>query len=78
MIKVSIDKQVEEMEYLVKNHESYLRVCRRMVEENQRPVEVMEDVERRLPYVKAILSTLKWLQENRDAVITAKMTGNKS
>ena len=78
MTKISIDKQVEEMEYLVRNHESYLRVCRRMVDEGERPIEVMADVERRLPYVKAILETLKWLQKNRDAVVSAKMTGNHS
>jgi hypothetical protein len=49
-----------------------------MVEEGKRPIEVMEDVERRLPCVKAILETLRWLQKNREAVVTAKMTGKKS
>jgi hypothetical protein len=77
MKKFTIDEQVQEMEALVRNHESYLNVCRTMVEEGKRPIEVMEDVERRLPCVKAILETLKWLQKNRDAVVTAKMTGKK-
>ena len=53
-------------------------LMRRMVDEGERPIEVMADVERRLPYVKAILETLKWLQKNRDAVVSAKMTGNQS
>lgn len=65
------------MEEVVSNHRSYLKMVRRYVLEGQRPEEVLADVEKRLPYVESVLATLKWIKENREAIIKAKRTLDK-
>jgi hypothetical protein len=75
--KISIAEQVYAMEETVTNHRSYINLVRRLVAEKERPKEILEDTERRLPYMEAALKTLKWVQENREAIINAKMALDK-
>lgn len=75
--KIGIDEQIRAMEEVVSNHRSYLKMVRRYVLEGERPEEVLADVEKRLPYVEAVLATLKWIKENRAAIIAAKRTLDK-
>jgi hypothetical protein len=75
--KITIEEQVYAMQDTVNNHRSYINLVRRLVAEGDRPKEILEDTERRLPYMEAALKTLKWVQDNREAIINAKMALDK-
>lgn len=75
--KISIAEQVYAVEETVNSHRSYINLVRRLVAEGDRPKEILEDTERRLPYMEAALKTLKWVQDNREAIINAKMALDK-
>lgn len=63
------------MEDALRNSKAFVALTKRYVDQGDRPQEVLDEAERRVPYWEAILTTLKWLKENRDAVIAAsKMT----
>ena len=68
-MKVSIDDQVEAMRDTVTAHRSYVRLVRRLVAESERPKEILEDTERRLPAMEAALKTVEWVQKNRDIIV---------
>lgn len=68
-MKVSIDAQVTAMQETVTAHRSYVRTVRRLVAEKERPKEILEDTERRLPAMEAALKTLEWVQNNREIII---------
>lgn len=75
--KITIAEQVYALEDTINNHRSYINLVRRLVAEDDRPKEILEDTERRLPYMEAALRTLKWVQNNREAIINAKMALDK-
>ena len=75
--KITIAEQVFAMEEVVQNHHSYINLVTRLVAADERPKEILEDTQRRLPYVEASLKTLKWVQANREAIINAKMALDK-
>ena len=75
--KITIAEQVFAMEEVVQNHRSYINLVTRLVAADERPKEILEDTQRRLPYVEASLKTLKWVQVNREAIINAKMALDK-
>ena len=75
--KITIAEQVFAMEEVVQNHRSYINLVTRLVAADERPKEILEDTQRRLPYVEASLKTLKWVQANREAIINAKMALDK-
>ena len=63
------------MEDTLRNNKAFAALTKRYVDQGDRPQEVLDEVERRTPYWEAILATLKWLKNNREAVIKAsKMT----
>jgi hypothetical protein len=68
-MKVTIEAQVEALEDVVKNHRSYVALVKRLVARNERPKEILEDTEARLPLIEASLRTLKWVKENRELII---------
>jgi hypothetical protein len=68
-MKIPIDAQVQAMEETVIAHRSYVNTVKRLVKLNERPKEILEDTERRLPLMEAALKTLKWVQTNRELII---------
>jgi len=75
--KITIAEQVFAMEEVVQNHRSYINLVTCLVAADERPKEILDDTQRRLPYVEASLKTLKWVQANREAIINAKMALDK-
>ena len=76
-MKIGIDDQIAALEDVVRNHRSYINLVRRYVAEGQRPKEILDDTERRLPAVEAALKTLKWVKKNREIIITAQKSLDK-
>jgi hypothetical protein len=76
-MKIGIDDQVAALEDVVRNHRSYINLVRRYVANGERPKEILDDTERRLPAVEAALKTLKWVQKNREIIITAQKSLDK-
>jgi hypothetical protein len=70
-MKVSLEEQIWAVEDAVRNHRGYVVLVKRLVAQKERPKEILEDTERRLPMMEAALETLKWLHENRDCVVQA-------
>jgi hypothetical protein len=68
-MKIPIEDQVAALESAVIAHRSYVRTVRRLVAEKERPKEILEDTERRLPAMEAALKTLEWVQNNRDTIV---------
>ena len=76
-MKIGIDDQVAAFEDVVRNHRSYINLVRRYVAQGERPKEILDDTEKRLPAVEAALKTLKWVQKNREIIITAQKSLDK-
>ena len=68
-MKIPIDDQVQALEEAVIAHRSYVNTVKRLVKLNERPKEILEDTENRLPKMEAALKTLKWVQLNRELII---------
>jgi hypothetical protein len=68
-MKVSIEDQVAAMQDTVNNHRGYIRTVKRLVAAGDRPKEIIEDTERRLPAMEAALKTLEWVQKHRELII---------
>jgi len=68
-MKITIDQQVAALKQAVVAHRSYVKTVRRLVLENERPKEILEDTEARLPLMEAALKTLEWVQLNRETII---------
>jgi hypothetical protein len=75
--KINIDDQVAALDDVVRNHRSYINLVRRYVAKGERPKEILDDTEKRLPAVEAALKTLKWVQKNREIIITAQKSLDK-
>jgi hypothetical protein len=75
--KININDQVTALEDVVRNHRSYINLVRRYVAKGERPQEILDDTEKRLPAVEAALKTLKWVQQNREIIIDAKKSLDK-
>ena len=73
--KISLDDQIKHMEDALRNSRAFAALIKRYVDQGDRPQEVLDEAERRVPYWEAVIKTLKWLKNNREAVIKAsKMT----
>jgi hypothetical protein len=48
------------------------------VKANERPKEILEDTERRLPLMEAALKTLQWVQLNRELIIEVHAKSKKT
>ena len=70
-MKISLKDQVETLEETLRNHRGYVVFCKRYVEEDKRPKEILEDTERRLLYMEACLATMQWLLRNEDKIKNA-------
>jgi hypothetical protein len=70
-MKISIEDQVAALESAVIAHRSYLNTVKRLVAANERPKDILEDIQDRLPLMEAALKTLKWVQTNRETIIEA-------
>lgn len=70
-MKIPLDAQVQALEEAVIAHRSYVNTVKRLVTLKERPKEILEDTERRLPLMEAALKTLKWVQLNRKTIIEA-------
>jgi CRISPR/Cas system CMR-associated protein Cmr5 small subunit len=68
-MKISIEDQVAALQEAVNKHRSYVATVKRLVAANERPREILEDTERRLPLMEAALKTLQWVQKNRELII---------
>jgi hypothetical protein len=68
-VKIPLDAQVTALEEAVIAHRTYVNTVKRLVKANERPKEILEDTERRLPLMEAALKTLKWVQANRELII---------
>jgi len=75
--KININDQVAALDDVVRNHRSYINLVRRYVAKGERPKEILDDSEKRLPAVEAALKTLKWVQKNREIIITAQKSLDK-
>ena len=75
--KININDQVAALDDVVRNHRSYINLVRRYVAKGERPKEILDDTEKRLPAVEAALKTLKWIQKNREIIITAQKSLDK-
>ena len=70
-MKIPIEDQVAALQDAITAHRSYVTTVKRLVAANERPKEILEDTERRLPLMEAALKTLKWVQANRETIIEA-------
>jgi hypothetical protein len=70
-MKISLKDQVETLEETLRNHRGYVAFCKRYASEQDRPKEILEDTERRLPYMEACLTTMQWLLRNEDKIKNA-------
>jgi hypothetical protein len=77
-MKITIEAQIEALEDAVKNHRSYVALVKRLVACNERPKEILEDTEARLPLMEAALRTLKWVQANRELIIQVHENSKKA
>ena len=68
-MKIPLDQQVQALQEAVTAHRSYVRTVKRLVMLNERPKEILEDTERRLPAMEAALKTLEWVQKNRQLIL---------
>ena len=68
-MKISIDAQVTALQEAVIAHRSYVKTVKRLVAAGDRPKEILEDTERRLPAMEAALKTLQWIYKNRDLIL---------
>jgi len=68
-MKITIDQQVAALKQAVIAHRSYVKTVRRLVLENERPKDILEDTEARLPLMEAALKTLEWVQLNREIIV---------
>lgn len=68
-MKIPIEDQVAALQEAVNNHRSYVATVKRLLAANERPREILEDTERRLPLMEAALKTLQWVQKNRELII---------
>ena len=68
-MKVPIDQQVQALQEAATAHRSYVRTVKRLVAAGDRPKEILEDTERRLPAMEAALRTLEWVQKNRQLIV---------
>ena len=68
-MKIPLDQQVAALQDAVTAHRSYVNTVKRLVKANERPKEILEDTERRLPLMEAALKTLQWVQLNRELII---------
>jgi hypothetical protein len=75
--KIGIDEQIKHMEDALRNSQAFVALTKRYVAEGERPQEVLDEAERRVPYWQAILNTLRWIRDNRDAIIAAKRSADK-
>jgi hypothetical protein len=75
--KITIDEQIKHMEDALRNSQAFVALTKRYVAEGERPQEVLDEAERRVPYWQAILTTLRWLRDNRDIIIAAKKSLDK-
>ena len=76
-MRIGIDEQVVALDDVVRNHRSYINLVRRYVAKGERPQEILDDTEKRLPAVEAALKTLKWVQQNREIIIDVKKSLDK-
>lgn len=69
--KISLDDQIKHIEDALRNSNAYVALTKRYVAEGERPQEVLDEAERRVPYWEAALETLRWVRKNRAAIISA-------
>jgi hypothetical protein len=68
--KIGIEDQIKTMEDVISNARSYIKLVKRYVAEGERPQEVLDDIQSRLPKYESILETLRFVQKNRDVIIS--------
>lgn len=68
--KIGIEEQIRGMEDSISNARSYIKIVERYVVQGERPQEVLDDTRARLPVYEAILETLRFVQKNRDVIIS--------
>lgn len=66
--KISLSEQVKALEDTVSHHRTYVRSVEKLVAENLRPKEILEDTKARLPKMEAALTTMKWLLVNEKKI----------
>jgi len=67
-MKISLKEQVSALEDTVNNHRTYINWVTRFVEEGKRPLDILEDTQKRLPYMEACLATMQWLLRNEEKI----------
>ena len=70
-MRPTIEEQVAAVQDVVQNHRSYVKTVKRLVKAGDRPKEILDDTEARLPLMEAALDTLKWVQKNRETIVKA-------
>ena len=70
-MRPTIEEQVAAVQDVVQNHRSYVKTVKRLVKVGDRPKEILDDTEARLPLMEAALDTLKWVQKNRETIVKA-------
>jgi hypothetical protein len=70
-MRPTIEEQVAAVQDVVQNHRSYVNTVKRLVKAGDRPKEILDDTEARLPLMEAALDTLKWVQKNRETIVKA-------
>ena len=77
-MKIPLDQQVAALQDAVIAHRSYVNTVKRRVKANERPKEILEVTERRLPLMEAALKTLQWVQLNRELIIEVHEKSKKA
>ena len=68
--KISLDDQIAHIEAAIRNNKAFAALTKRYVAEGERPQEVLDELEQRIPYWEAALETLRWIRKNRDIIIS--------
>ena len=67
-MKVPLEQQVAALREVVSHHRSYVTMVKRFVLDGNRPKEVLEETEARLPLMEAALRTMEWVESNQDLI----------
>lgn len=70
-MKQSIDDQITTVELLLLSQRGHVDNLKRLASKGERQPIHVEDAEAKLPKIRAVLDTLKWLKTNEEAIKTA-------
>lgn len=67
-MKVSLDDQITTMELAVLSQRGHVDNLRRLVSKKERQQFHLDEAEAKIPKLRAVLETLKWLKKNEEKI----------